>query len=73
MVSIRELLQSKYQGKEQVLKEITNRFGTMPYHPTLFSFWLGSFLTASGREKEEWFGLSSTEERLRSMQRFLEK
>lgn len=74
MVSIRDKMLARYEGKEAQWKEITSRYGTIPYQPTLFSFWwrwnrgltnrMCNVLNASGAEKERWFTLQSTEKRL---------
>ena len=39
MLSIRDQMIKKYEGKEAEWKEIMKRYGSMPYEPTAFSFW----------------------------------
>lgn len=39
MLAMREQMTEKYKGKDVMWKEITDRYGTMPYEPTSFSYW----------------------------------
>ena len=74
-----------------ILDEMIKRYGSMPYHPRLFSYWyvhnhnhihtythyvmirLSNALVAEGREKQMWYSLSSTEERLLSIDCVLDR
>ncbi|KAK8830539.1 hypothetical protein WA577_004271, partial [Blastocystis sp. JDR] len=73
MMNIRDKMLARYAGKEEQWKEIVSRYGSVPYQPTLFSFWMCNVLNASGAEKQRWFAMRSTEQRLDEINAYLDR
>ena len=83
MMGIRDKMLARYAGKEEQWKEVVSRYGSVPYQPTHFSFWWGcvvgltsrmcNVLNASGAEKQRWFAMRSTEQRLDEINAYLDR
>ncbi|KAK8800936.1 hypothetical protein WA588_001764, partial [Blastocystis sp. NMH] len=72
MLRVREEFLRLYRDKP-VLDEIIKKYGSMPYHPRLFSYWLCNVMVAEGSQKEAWYALTSTKDRLEAIEHVLEK